>query len=296
MGKAIDYIRLGRPHQLVKNAFVFTPLFFGGGLIDTHALVRAIAIFSLFCLASMGVYAFNDWSDIESDRRHPRKRHRPLAAGRIPPSHALVAAVTAITVSLGLAAVFSDRAAAWTLAAYVLMNFCYSLKLKHILGVDILTIAVGFVLRVVAGGAATGIHVSYWMIAITFELSLLLALTKRFGDLVPTDDGNTTDQRALGYRPEILARLIRMLAMACFLTYALFTVTPTAAAYYQSGYVWLTSAWVGLGILRYLRVATAKGADISPTQIVLGDRLLQGIILAWVLHFYLLLYLREQLH
>ena len=171
-------VRSLRPAQWVKNALVFAPLIFAQHAFDRHALARSLAAFALFCLASGAVYLLNDLLDRESDRRHPVKRLRPIASGALPPAAAALAAVV-----IGAGALFTatllDRRLALVLGIYLLLNLAYSRMLKHVVILDVMTIAAGFVLRVVAGGLAVGVPLSSWLLLCTSLLALFLGFGKR---------------------------------------------------------------------------------------------------------------------
>lgn len=187
MSALISIIQLCRPKEWVKNLFVLLPLFFSGNLFNFPLLAESFVALISFCLASGAIYCLNDLMDVESDRRHPAKRLRPLASGKVGSQACIVTmaflGISAVAVLLTLPPV---KAAMTTIvvAAYLLLNSAYCLRLKRIALIDVVCVALGFVLRVVAGGAATGVYVSHWIIIMTFLLALFLSLCKRRDDIV----------------------------------------------------------------------------------------------------------------
>src|SRR3989304_6646936 len=171
MKKLIDYILLARPWQYLKNLFIFAPVFFGIKLTETQLLLNSVVAFILFCLVASSVYVINDLKDIEKDRQHPTKKNRPLAAGRINKGEAVIFAVILLLISLPASFIFNQQLAL-VLSSYFLLNLAYSLKFKHIAIVDVIIISVGFVMRIFAGSAVTGITLSMWVILMTFLISL----------------------------------------------------------------------------------------------------------------------------
>ncbi len=182
-------VQLARPHQYLKNGFIFLPLFFGHRLHDLQALAPACWAFAAFCLGASSVYVINDLHDVEEDRQHPVKKLRPLAAGIITRQEAGGLAAGFMVLSLAVAWLFLGPGFLLPLGAYVLLNLVYSYGLKHLAIIDVVCIAVGFVLRVYAGGLAADIPPSHWLVLMTFLLALFLALAKRRDDLLLTSMG-----------------------------------------------------------------------------------------------------------
>lgn len=185
-------LQLLRPSQWLKNLFVFAPLFFGKHLLETTPFLNTLMMTLAFCMASSSVYCFNDIIDWEADKKHPKKRSRPLASGAVTLATAKRMIVVCLIVAYSLLFVlYSWMGKVWIFAPvtiYLLINIAYSIKLKQYAIVDIFIIAVGFVLRVVAGGFAADVWVSHWIMIMTFLLTLFLALTKRVGEIIQQDD------------------------------------------------------------------------------------------------------------
>ena len=189
-------VQLVRPSQWIKNLVVFAALVFGGRLFDPESVVRSVVAFVAFCKIASAAYVVNDLCDVESDRRHPEKRHRPLVAGRVSPGAARVLALALGAGALGLAAAVGPAFAA-AVGAYGVLQILYSWKLKHLVIVDVMSIATGFVLRAAGGGIAIGVVVSPWLIICTFLLALFLALQKRRHEIVVREAGAAGHPEAL---------------------------------------------------------------------------------------------------
>jgi len=286
-----DLLRLMRPHQYVKNAFVFLPLFFGQKLMEPHLLPSVLLAFAAFCLLASAVYVFNDLQDLESDRRHPEKRNRPLASGAVSPAQAW--RLLSLLAVAGLAAMAPLGGSLLAIAAvYLLLNLLYSLKLKHVAILDIHCIAVGFELRIFAGGLAAGVVPSHWLVLMTFLIALFLALAKRRDDLVLSQEKGAPIRASLdGYNFDFINAAMMVMASVTLVCYILYTLSAQVTAYYGSNQLYLTTLWVLAGFLRYLQVTLVdeKGSG-SPAKLVLRDRFLQGVILLWLGSFFLLLY------
>jgi len=284
-----DYIKLLRPHQLVKNLFVFLPLFFGGKLGDTSALGMAFLAFVFFSLSGMGVYVFNDLRDADDDRKHPVKRNRPIAAGRISGVQASLLMALCIGLGLGGAACMPGWRLAALLAGYLTLNVFYTLKLKHIAVLDVTCIAVGFVMRVYAGAIAGGVQPSHWIVLMTFLLALFLGLAKRRDDLLLlATSGNRARKSLDGYNLEMVSAAMVMMAAVTIVSYIMYTVSPDVVVYHRSRELYLTTIWVVLGILRYMQVAYVQERSGSPTMVLLKDGFLIATILAWLASFMLI--------
>jgi decaprenyl-phosphate phosphoribosyltransferase len=288
--KAMGLLQSIRPQQWVKNGFVLAPLVFARQLADLTLGLRGLAAFAVFCAVSGSVYLMNDLLDVDSDRRHPVKRHRPIASGRVSPSLAW-AAFAALLVG-GLSAAFAMSAAMGVVVLmYVGMNIAYSVKLKHLPFVDVAVIAAGFLLRLLAGAYAAEVSVSIWIVLCTFLLSLYLALGKRQHELRVIQPG---EQR------KVLAKYNRMhvqWAMAVVgaltvLAYSAYTFAPETQT--RFGFEWprftLTVPFTAVGVLRFWKLAHDQGKLISPTEGMLKDRLFVLNVLAWCVAVVVLVY------
>jgi decaprenyl-phosphate phosphoribosyltransferase len=263
-----------RPHQWVKNLFVMAPLVFSKHLFDQAYLLRALAATLAFCALSGAVYAFNDLRDAPSDRMHPIKRRRPIAAGDLSEQTALwVAAVLALAAIGGAALIALPLAA--VAAGYLVENLAYSLWLKHIAFVDVSLIAVGFLLRVLGGALAIDVPPSPWLLACTGLLAMMLGFGKRAHEiLLATRAGKeATETRAAlaGYRPETLRWALYALAVATCGAYAAYTQDHRTVQFFGTRDLVWTLPFCVLGIVRYLQLALWRPRAHSPTEAMLRD-------------------------
>lgn len=265
-------VRLLRPRQWVKNAFVLAPLVFSGQFLDPHQLGQGLLVTLLFCVASSAAYIVNDWCDIERDRRHPVKsRTRPLASGLVgKPLAALV--LGGLYALLALGALWVPQAVA-VMLAYLLLNLAYSLALKHQPVVDIFVIALGFVLRVQAGAMGLQVQVSAWMFISTLCLALYLASIKRRQELAQVGDEGRKVLRH--YTVALVDRYAEMSATGALLSYSMFVVSARPALV-------LTVPIVLFGMFRYWFVVESLEGGESPTDVLLADVPLLLTVLLWV--------------
>jgi len=287
-------LRLARPHQYVKNAFVFLPLFFGWKLADADALLASALAFAAFCLTASAVYVINDLKDIEEDRAHPAKRNRPLASGALTPGEGLAFAGGLLGAGAAVALVLGSGAFAAILAGYLGLNVLYSFALKHKALIDLACIAVGFVLRVFAGGAVTGITPSHWIVLMTFLLALFLGFAKRRDDLLLSAAGCEKTRRSLdGYNLEFVSAAMMIMAAVVIVSYILYTLSPEVIAKHGSDKLYLTAIFVILGVLRYLQITLVECKSGSPTLVLLRDGFIQASLLLWIVSCYLILYVER---
>ena len=287
-----ELVRALRPKQWTKNVVIFAGLVFDAKLSTTTYLLHTVVGCVAFCFVSGAVYLINDLTDIEKDRQHPRKRHRPLASGRLPVSVARLAVVVillvCLPVSFGLDPLFGV-----IVSAYLLLQIAYSFVLKKVVIVDVLTIAAGFVLRV-AGGAVLvdAERFSPWLYVCTVLLALFLGLSKRRGELVLLQ-GNANHHRATleEYSLPLLDEMISVVTATTVLAYALYTFDPGNPHLPPNGAMMLTIPFVLYCIFRYLYLIHQKGETDPPDAVLLKDRPLQIAIGLWGVTALLLLYL-----
>ncbi|MCR5158582.1 MAG: decaprenyl-phosphate phosphoribosyltransferase [Prevotella sp.] len=290
-------ITLMRPHQWLKNVFVFTPLFFDRRATDWSYVWPCVVAFMAFCLAASGIYCFNDIRDAEADRQHPVKRMRPVASGAIGKRTAYTAMGTLWVLAFTLAVLGSfhdgsfQTGLAGTLLSYVVMNMAYCLKLKQIAIVDVFIVAAGFVLRILTGGLATGIEVSHWMVLTTFLLALFLVMAKRRDDVVVYETSGVRARKSVAhYNRDFLNQSIGMLGSVTIMCYMLYTVSADVAERMGSRYLYATSVFVLAGILRYMQLTLVDQKSGSPTMVLLHDRFVRVCIVGWILAFVVILY------
>ena len=278
-----------RPHQWVKNFFVFAALIFGHKL-GTHAVWSALAAFVIFCGLSGAIYLFNDVADREKDRLHPRKRERPVAAGLLPVPAALVSAVALILGGLLAALALSPQFAVAALA-YVVLLSVYSVALKHVVIVDVLTVAVGFVLRAVGGALAIHVEISGWLLICTILSALFLALGKRRYEYLTLDADAARHRPVLGeYSAELLDQMIAVVTASTVTAYALYTMSPETVAKFHTQLLPATLPFVLYGIFRYLYLLYRRQLGGTPSELFLNDRALLLNTIGWILAVVLIIY------
>ncbi|HTH02854.1 MAG TPA: decaprenyl-phosphate phosphoribosyltransferase [Vicinamibacterales bacterium] len=287
---AWNVIRSLRPEQWTKNLIIFGGLLFGQRLFDFRSVVLATAGFAVFCALSGVVYLLNDVADRDADRRHPLKRRRPIASGELATSTALVAAgiigIAALAVSFALHTEFGFLA-----TAYVALLAFYSGPLKHVVIVDVLTIAIGFVLRAAAGAAVIDVPISNWLLFITILGALFLALSKRRHELVLLADDATSHRPILQeYTPYLLDQMISVVTASTLVAYAFYTVNPETVEKFHTTRLALTLPFLLYGIFRYLYLVHQKEGGGSPAAMLLNDRPLLVCVALWALAVALIIY------
>jgi 4-hydroxybenzoate polyprenyltransferase len=284
-------IRSMRPEQWVKNTLIFAPLIFAQRVTDPQAVLRVAVAFFLFCLLAGGVYLINDVLDRVKDREHPLKKDRPVASGALPPAAASTASLLAIAVSIISALAISPPLAS-AMAAYLLLNLAYSGFLKNLVIIDVMTIAAGFLLRVVAGALVIPVAISFWLLLCTGLLALFLALGKRRHELVLLDVDASSHRPILReYSPYFLDQMISVVTTSTVVAYALYTISPGVVEKLGTGYLGLTIPFVLYGVFRYLYLIHQKQIGGDPTQAVLTDRPLLVNIVLWGAAIVAILYL-----
>lgn len=285
-----NILALLRVHQYIKNLFVFAPLFFAAKAFDAPLLINSLLAFISFCLCASSIYILNDIRDIEDDKLHEKKKHRPIPAGNIQIPTALgISAVLFISAFAILIPV--SLPAAMTLGVYVLANIAYSFRLKHVAILDVSIIALGFVLRLFVGALSCDISLSSWIVIMTFLLALFLALAKRRDDvLIYTRTGKKMRKVIDGYNQQFLDVSMTLMAAVVIVAYLFYTTSGSVLSN-EHQYLYLTSVFVVLGILRYLQIAIVEENSASPTQIVLKDLFMQLVVISWLSSFFWIIYL-----
>jgi decaprenyl-phosphate phosphoribosyltransferase len=288
--KLASTIKTMRLNQYIKNFFIFLPLFFAMKISDIELLFNAFIGFIAFSLTASAIYTFNDLHDIEEDRQHPKKKDRPIASGVIRKSQAIIIMSVLFASGFTLMALLSFQAVV-ILAAYVVMNIAYCFSLKHISILDVNIIAIGFVLRLFIGSVITDIHLSKWIIIMTFLLALFMALAKRRDDvLIFLDTGKKMRKVIDNYNLQFLDTSMAIMASVVIVAYTLYTTSPEVEAKFNSEYLYLTAFFVIVGILRYLKIVFVHKNSGSPTKIVNSDIFMQLTLLGWAASFTWILY------
>ena len=282
MSKAAAWLELLRPYQWTKNLFVLAPLVFGRRLLDPPSGGQAAAGFVLFCSASSAAYILNDILDVESDRLHPVKKERPLAAGAVAP-----AAAAAVSLALGAAAVAGalilSRPLAAAVALYLALNIAYSVVLKHVVILDVLAVAGGFLLRVLGGAWLLAIEPSEWLILCALLLALFLGFGKRRQELVLLSGQGGMHRRVLqDYSPYFLDQLIGVVTASTVVCYMLYTMSDRTVRFFGTRNLVWTVPFVLYGIFRYLYLIHHRNRGGDPARVVISDAPLLGTIVLWL--------------
>ena len=288
-------IQLLRPQQWVKNGFIFLPLFFNGQLRDINGIYNCIIAFISFSLAASSIYCFNDIHDREADRQHPEKQQRPVASGVISISTAYIVMLICLILFVFSLFLFDDKVRYGLLGfvgTYYLLNLAYTIFLKRFSIVDVTIIAIGFVLRIFAGGYATNTPISEWIVIMTFLLALFLAFAKRRGDAVIFQNtGLKLRTNAGSYSVGFVNQVMTVIAAIIIVAYIMYTISPEVTTRFQCKYVYVTAIFVLAGIIRYLQIAFVDSQNSGdPTKIILRDRFIQICILGWLIAFLVIIY------
>ena len=293
-----DIVLLLRPHQWLKNGFIFLPLFFDRHLFDIEYFIPSVLMFLSYCFAASSIYCFNDIWDVDADRKHPKKCKRPIACGAISKTCGYVLMIICFIISYAIIFLndwkigMGSFALYGIIAFYILMNITYCVKLKQVAIVDVFVIAVGFVLRIMAGGFATGIYLSHWIVLMTFLLALFLAFAKRRDDVVMYEESGVMMRKNVNrYNLTFMNQAIAIVASITMVCYIMYTVSPEVIERFHSSYIYVTSVFVLAGIIRYLQITIVDVKSGSPTKVLMNDRFIQTCLLGWLTVFALILYL-----
>jgi 4-hydroxybenzoate polyprenyltransferase len=279
-----------RPRQWTKNVFVFAGLIFSGHLFDRAAVWRELAAFVLFCAAASAVYLANDAADREHDARHPIKRARPVASGRLSAATALATSGTLGAAAL-VASAFLGRELFWIVVAYLALSVAYSVWLKRMFLVDVMIVAFGFVLRAAAGAAAIAVEISPWLLCCSFLLALFLALAKRRAELSLLGDAAVAHRAILGqYRVALVDGWLTALTGATIVSYALYTQSPRTVEHFGTTNLLYTLPFVVYALFRYQQVATRDGTAGDPGALLAHDPSLLAVLAGWAVTAALIIY------
>ncbi len=270
-----------RPRQWIKNLFVAVPLMFGHRLTDPDSLLTTAGAVALFCLISGCVYVLNDLVDVEKDRAHPKKRMRPIPSGKLPEVVARRFVVVAVPLCLGVA-YWLEPWFAVALAGYFALNLAYSFRLKQIAYVDVLSIASGFILRVLAGAFALRVPASLWLLACTGLLAMFLGFGKRAHELAAGEGATRQRQALAGYNLATLRVTLYLLAVATVGVYAAYTLSAHVVELFGNNRLVYTVGFGAVGVLRFIHLATTRHDAESPTEEMLKDPLFMLNFLAWL--------------
>lgn len=290
-----NLLKLIRPHQWLKNVFVMIPMFFGGSLLDPSDIRASVVTFFAFSFIASSVYCFNDIIDVEADRRHPVKCKRPIASGAISVRSAWAIMALMFLLSVGTVCLLDTYThvinVGLVILIYYILNILYCSKLKQYAIVDVCIIAFGFVLRVLAGGFATDIALSKWLVLMTFLLTLFLSFAKRRDDVLRMNEtGEPPRKNTIRYNLTFINQAITITASVTLVCYIMYTVSPEVVNRFHSDLLYLTSVFVLLGLLRYIQITVVDKRSGDPTKMMLRDRFTQCVVLLWALTFLVLIY------
>jgi 4-hydroxybenzoate polyprenyltransferase len=289
MNSPIDLLRLMRPHQWVKNTFVFAGLLFGHAWHDAALVSRVIIAFAAFCLVSSAVYVINDRVDLEQDRRHPKKSMRPLAAGRVTLNAAVMLAVVLAACGFGLAYQVSPAVFA-ILLVYALMNVAYTFRLKHVVILDVFIIATGFMLRILAGTLGVGIPPSQWLLLCGLMVTLFLGFTKRRAEIIALAEDKAEHRKVLEhYSPVLLDKMIGITASGLIMSYSLYTMSPDTIRTHGTANLIYTVPFVMYGVFRYIYLLHHQRRGGDPSHDLVRDPHLLSVVGAWLVATFFLI-------
>ena len=282
-----------RPQQWIKNGFVLIPMFFGGRLLNADDVIASVVTFFAFSFAASAIYCFNDIVDVDADRRHPVKCHRPIASGAVsvPTAYALMAVLALLSALLLFFLPQRAGETAGIVAFYFLLNMAYCIWLKRHAIIDVCTVAFGFVLRILAGGMACDVAVSNWLVLMTFLLALFLSFAKRRDDVLRMNEtGEPPRRNTIRYNITFVNQAITVTGTVTLVCYIMYTVSPEVVSRFHAPYLYLTSIFVLVGLLRYMQLTVVDEVSGDPTKILLRDRFTQAIVVAWIMSFLLIIY------
>ena len=277
----MELLRLMRPHQWVKNSFVLTGLIFGHAWHSPTLVIQAFTAFAAFCLISSTIYVINDIIDIEEDKHHPTKRNRPLPSGKLTISTAAIFAAILGVAGLLLAALASYKVVI-ILLIYGLMNLAYSVKLKHIVILDVFIIATGFMLRILAGTLGLGIPPSQWLLLCGLMVTLFLGFSKRRAEIIVLSGDKTAHRKVLEeYSPVLLDKMIVITAAGLIMSYSLYTMSAETILIHRTANLVYTVPFVIYGVFRYIYLLHHQRSGGDPSRDLVRDPHMLTVLLAW---------------
>jgi 4-hydroxybenzoate polyprenyltransferase len=278
----MDLFRLMRPHQWVKNIFVLTGLLFGHAWHSPLLVFQALIAFVAFCLVSSTVYVINDIFDIEQDKHHPTKRNRPLPSGKISISTAIYFAAILGVAGLLLASLASYKVVI-ILLIYAVMNIAYSLRLKHVVILDVFIIATGFMLRILAGTLGLGIPPSQWLLLCGLMVTLFLGFSKRRAEIIALSEDRTSHRKVLeDYSPVLLDKMIVVTAAGLIMSYSLYTMNPETIRIHGTANLIYTVPFVIYGVFRYIFLLHHQSSGGDPSKDLVRDPHILIVLLGWL--------------
>jgi decaprenyl-phosphate phosphoribosyltransferase len=287
------YLKLLRPKDWAKNLFLFLPLFFGREFFNFHKLLDLSYGFVAWCCIASSIYIINDYRDREEDRKHPVKCKRPLAAGTVSPTSAIIICVLLIIAGFALGWWIREKFL-FILFIYFLVNLSYSLGLKSIAILDLMLLAAGFVLRIKGGAVISYVDLSEWIIIMVFLLAIFMAIGKRRDDvLLKLSSGVDMRKSVKGYNLDLLNVLLALVCSVTVVAYFMYTMSPKTVEYMGTKRLYYTCVFVLAGIMRYLQIIYVKSDAGSPTRILYKDTFIQITLVLWIVSYILILYTKN---
>lgn len=287
------YLKLLRPADWAKNLFLFIPLFFSGEFFNWSAYPKLLLGFIAFCCIASSIYIINDYIDIEDDKKHPDKSKRPLASGAVSKNTSILICVLLFAAGF-MIAYFIREKFLFVLGIYFLLNLAYSFGLKHIAVLDVMILAIGFVLRIKSGAVIAHIGLSEWLNIMVFLLALFMAIGKRRDDvLLKLSSGTDMRKSVKGYNLEFLNIVLALVCAVIVVAYFMYTMSPEVLNRLRTYRLYYTCLFVLAGIMRYLQIIFVQSASGSPTKILYKDRFIQISLLLWVASFYFIIYMKD---
>tara|TARA_X000000950_G_scaffold206135_1_gene248022 strand:- start:3825 stop:4697 length:873 start_codon:yes stop_codon:yes gene_type:complete len=285
-----EILKLLRINNWIKNIFIFIPIFFSSELIDFIKLSNTFIVFTGFCLITSFVYIINDIFDKKFDQNHPIKSKRPIASGTVSIKTAIITAILFLLV--GIAITYSVSIYSFYLSIfYVLLNFAYSLKLKHIGIIDFIIISFGFVIRILIGSVVGDIDLTQWIVIMVFLLSLFIAIAKRRDDVYVFENDNKINRKVVSqYSLSFMDKSITIISSILIMSYILYVSSNDVISRYESEYLYITFIPVLIGILRYNQMVYVYNKGGDPIKLLFKDIFLQSCIIIWILIFSLIIY------
>lgn len=293
MGKLLAYVQLLRPKEWAKNLFLFIPVFFSGALFNWAIYPPLLFGILSFSLVASSIYILNDYRDVEDDRKHPEKCKRPLASGAV--GRGVAIAISVLLALAGFAIALSIREKfLFVLGIYYVLNLGYSFGLKTIPILDVIIVAIGFVLRTKCGSVIARIGMTEWLNIMVFLLALFMAIGKRRDDVLLKLQSGTDMRKAVkGYNLDFLNVMVALVCAVIIVAYFLYTMSPDVIRRMGTYRLYYTCLFVLAGLMRYLQIIFVQARSGSPTRILYKDRFIQVSILLWIASFYLIIYMKD---
>ena len=284
------FLSLIRPHHYVKNLFILLPLFFAGQFSNNSQILNGLIAFAAFSISASAIYIFNDYMDIKNDRKHAKKKYRPLASGSISKSNGLYLMIILLTVGI-FSIAYVSTGSLIILIVYIILNILYSLKLKQIALLDITIIAIGFVLRLFVGSFAYNVALEFWIVIMTFLLALFLALAKRRDDVLILNKSGAKMRKSVdGYNLQLVDGSMLVMSAIVIVAYIQYSTSLEIINKFNNENLYLTALFVIFGIMRYLQIAFVEKKSGSPTEIILKDKTMQINLILWASSFAWIIY------